>query len=248
MESRLRRDLVLVFALTLLFCISANHAQDRPTVTVTPSGFIAGEGTAAVTFTCIVSITPFLGILMRVNGSMLAVNELERTGITTGKINDTVSFLTFPTKAINNNSRVQCVALGESNIFSSNISFLVQGILSPPANLSVMEGSTLNSRRLSWNPPFTLDITDQDPDISGYRICLILTLTRPINSTCVVTQDTSYDLLNISVPFQLSVTALNVAGESSSSTPIIQEACDQAGTAGKCSYEDLFLFLLLCYF
>ena len=217
----------------MLVFINRGQSQDLM-ATMIPPGFTAVEGTAAVTFTCIVrSNERLIFNNIAVNGKMSTVDELERRGITQGTINETTSTLTIPTTRANNGTLLQCTAgtLMRSTRFR-NYTFLIQGVLSQPI---VMQESSSTSWRFHWNPPFTLDITNRDPDISGYRTCL--NLTQPTNSICVVSQDTSYEVLKIRVPFRLSVTALNAAGESNPSITF-QQACDQS--VGKC----LVLFVL----
>ena len=45
---------------------------------------------------------------------------------------------------------------------------LFLGLLDPPSNLR--STSTVTTISLSWDAPFTLDLTDITPDITGYKI------------------------------------------------------------------------------
>ena len=79
-------------------------------------------------------------------------------------------------------------------------------------------------RRLFWEAPETLDITDIEPDISNYRICTNL------SGVCIDTTDLEHVFPNVRIPIEFSVTAINVVGESNASIAI-WEPCDP--TTGK---------------
>ena len=95
---------------------------------------------------------------------------------------------------------------------------------------------------LTWDPPFTLDITDVDPDISGYVLYIRNTYTGSI--TVVNTIDPVYTL-EISIPncdtyaHEVSVAAiLNGGREGEATTPIIVNvtplvAMQPSGCTGK---------------
>ena len=74
-------------------------------------------------------------------------------------------------------------------------------------------------KRLIWEPPASLNITDVEPDISGYRICTNLT------EVCINTTELEYVFPNLRIPIQFSVTAVNLVGESNASVAF-HEPCD----------------------
>ncbi len=79
--------------------------------------------------------------------------------------------------------------------------------------MSAESFSTENTKHLTWTPPFTLDITDLDPDIT-YRVC------NNDTNTCVDTADTSYIFLTSNTKFSVKflVSACNPVGCSDNST------------------------------
>ena len=87
----------------------------------------------------------------------------------------------------------------------SNISLLL-GILAPPSELAIDHVNDYN-QRLTWTPPFTLDITDVDPDIT-YSVCCNVTV------NCTSTTNPYYDFPTLCDPAEFTVTALNPVGES----------------------------------
>ena len=220
------RRLSVIFSLILQYMLVGNCQNES--VTVSPAGFNASEG-SIVTFTCRVSSSAVTNNIL-VDGNNLPDEEKQRRGIgPTMNINETVSTVTIQASPVNNNITLSCltnVRTAEGNLITVESSgvpavLLVQGILSPPLPLD-LNSSSPNSKKLFWNPPFTLDITDQDPDITGYRVCMNLTE----NLFCVKTEDTIYEFPNIRILLQLSVTALNVVGESNASI-VFHQPCDQ---------------------
>ena len=68
-------------------------------------------------------------------------------------------------------------------------------------------------RRLSWNDPFILDITDVDPDI---KHCY--SLVDANKSYCLLVNQTEFTYLNINVPLLFTVSAVNVVREGNASS------------------------------
>ncbi len=79
------------------------------------------------------------------------------------------------------------------------------GLLEPPIVSDPVEYNDFN-RILTWTPPFTLDITDVDPDITGYRIC------NNSANTCVDTTDTSILFETMCDPVEYDISACNRVG------------------------------------
>ena len=92
------------------------------------------------------------------------------------------------------------------------------GLLEPPPDFIIVELDVVR-RQLSWSPPFTLDITDEDPDIIGYNIC------NNATGSCETVTETQFIFPNLQVPIEFSLSALNVVGESSNTT-IVHDPCN----------------------
>ena len=82
--------------------------------------------------------------------------------------------------------------------------------LNSTANLTIIS--------LTWEPPFTLDITGEDPDITGY--CVDVTTSMTLNSECVNETEFSYP-----VPpdagchvYSFTITPINIVGHGESNT------------------------------
>ena len=86
------------------------------------------------------------------------------------------------------------------------------GLLSPPPSLNVQSFTDLYHHSLIWNAPFTLDLTNIEPDITSYTVCNNLT------SNCVTTQEREYTFPNLCDPIMFSITAQNIVGEGSASS------------------------------
>ena len=69
-----------------------------------------------------------------------------------------------------------------------------------------------SANRLEWTPPFTLDITDQDPDISGYTLCTNVT------DVCYDLNSTNFDFPALCDSIKFTVTGINIVGKGSEST------------------------------
>ncbi len=191
------------------------------TVTLVPLAATVFEGSGAFVISCNVtagfselSVTSLIFLL---NGR-LPLTEMEQTnGIFTDFISETQTDLSIEARRINNNTRITCQAVlsvgGEPPriVNSPPRVFLVQGVLLPPSQLAIAPvDAAPYFRRLSWNPPFTLDVTNVDPDLS-FRICFIL---QSVTLMCTMTSATSYQFLNFMVSLQIIVRALNAPGES----------------------------------
>ena len=97
------------------------------------------------------------------------------------------------------------------------------GILDPPSNLTIVNQSA-SHRRLFWEAPESLDITDIEPDISNYSVCTNL------SGVCINTTELEHVFPNVRITIEFSVTAVNIVGESNASTAVY-EPCDP--TTGK---------------
>ena len=90
------------------------------------------------------------------------------------------------------------------------------GLLNAVRSLTSTTYSTLIS--LTWEPPFTLDITDVDPDITGYCVDVInSTSSVTLHSECEITETEFTYLMPperycYSTTFSLSITPFNIVG------------------------------------
>ncbi len=118
--------------------------------------------------------------------------------------------------------------------------FFFSGLLDPPTITEPIEHSTAHLI-LTWTPPFTLNITDLDPDIT-YRVC------NNDTNTCVYTADTSYIFPTTCFPVEYSVSACNPVGCSENATIISLPlpVCIQ-GIAKKGHYSLINIHLHLYY-
>ena len=85
--------------------------------------------------------------------------------------------------------------------------------------------------RLTWDKPFSLDITDVDPDIECYNVCYRLINETAENSHCACVNKTEYTFLCVSVPLLFTVSAVNVVGEGVASS-ILHDGCGCISTTG----------------
>ena len=233
------------FALTFFVClyfIFTCTAQNSPrTVMLTPAIYNASEGNSnAVQFTCTASPSSTLNrsadgarsaifstcthhnnLNFIVNRKLLSSVLKQDRGIEVCLVNSTTSVLYVLPLQVNHNSTVQCYIENPETDFSSIGVLMVQGLLSAPPALTIMNSTHPNYRLLSWTPPITLDLTDQEPDIIGYRVCFNISsldaAAAEIYLHCILTQDISYTYPNIRLPLQFSVTPLNVVGDGNSS-------------------------------
>ena len=72
---------------------------------------------------------------------------------------------------------------------------------------------------LTWDEPYTLNITDVEPDINHYRVC------SNLSTACKSTTSREFMFVNVGVNILFTVTAVNVVGEGNGST-IMHWACD----------------------
>ena len=148
------------------------------------------------------------GIL--VENAVIIVNEV------TGSFRQNIS---ITRNDANKNTTLVCIAdsFTLNDAHSDPVLFQVQGLLEAPPNVMLSEADDhYIMRRLSWNDPFSLDITDEDPDIKHYKICY--TLVDVNKSQCTLVNQTEFTFLNVSVPLLFTVSAVNVVGEGNTSS------------------------------
>ena len=227
--------LILLLWTVLSFSGNSALAQTAPTAVLNPAEGVNASLGSTVTFTCIINGTE--DVLWRVDGISDPTVQRQR-GITqnstVGQPDGTfISRIHVSSTMENNGIEILCRAIGAlSNGQSETVTLFVQGLLSSPTALGISdsEGPT---RRLSWTPPPTLDLTDVHPDISHYNVCSSI-----LNEvSCNDVQGTELSFLNIRIGIEFSVAAVNVVGEGNAST-INHEPCDS--TTGE------FMCVLMC--
>ena len=90
------------------------------------------------------------------------------------------------------------------------LSLFYLGYLSPPNVTYVMEPHFV---RFSWSAPFSLNITDYEPDILYYVIDIIIVDDN--TTTMITTTDTMYLLqpdLCLSSQYRVEIAAINIVG------------------------------------
>ena len=228
-----------ILVLMWLLFVSGRHSQ--LTAVVTPRGYNASlNPEASFTFQCDVTGTNIIQRL--VDGEPLTSQEIGDRGIsgsntiTVDEATDNFrSSLFILRNIINMNTTIECLATILSPILIWNTSepvlFKVQGLLDIPSNLMLSEADNQHMRRLSWDKPFSLDITDVDPDIECYNVCYSLINVTAEKSQCTCVNQTEYTFLCVSVPLLFTVSAVNVVGEGEA-TSILHDGCSCTSTTG----------------
>ena len=218
-----------LFVLLLASDLQISHGQN---LSFSPQSmnFVASEGSTRVNFTCSTTGSDVNTIVILVEGNEPTDEQRQMKGIEVMIFNTTTRLLSIETKASNNNTKLSCLAVfpGSTVITVPDppVNFQIQGLLSPPSDLLV-ESISLNLQRLLWTPPFSLDITLEDPDIIGYRVCAYYM--KP--AVCKNANSPYFDFLNLNLPLTFEVSAINVVGESNV-TSISRPACNQTLSPG----------------
>ena len=221
-----------VFFLLLLVFPKENCAQR--TAIITPRGYNASLDPEAKTiFEC--AVTGADGIQWLVDGLPSTREDVKSRGIgesavtivnkTTGSFRASIS---VERSVANRNTTIICIAkkflisltAGPGvDVPSDPVLFQVQGLLGSPPNLMLSEVDEQHVRRLSWDRPFSLDITDE-PDIKYYKVCYSLKFInagKPL-SQCTHINQTEFTFLYVGIPLLFTVSALNVVGEGNTSS------------------------------
>ena len=232
------RSNIEILLLLSLVLIKRNYAQ--LTAVITPRGYNASlDPEANFTFQC--DVTGTNSIQWLVDGQPSSAQEIRDQGISESTIitvdRATNSFrrsLSILRNIINRNTTIECIATDFSlNLInrSEPVLFKVQGLLDAPSNLMLSEAVNQRMRRLSWDEPFSLDITDVDPDIECYNMCYSLVNVSAEKSQCMCVNQTEYALLNVNIPLLFIVSAVNIVGVGNSST-VLYEAINCNATKG----------------
>ena len=166
--------------LLLNFVIQAlvKDKQASPTAVITPRGYIASLDTEfSFNFYC--DVTGADGIRWIVDGLLSTRPEIRNRGVreseliivnaTTGSLRRSIS---IERNITNQNTFIICQAesISSAGVSSEPVLFKIQGLLDAPSNLMLSEADNQHMRRLIWDEPFSLDITDIEPDISHYNV------------------------------------------------------------------------------
>ena len=204
----------------LLF-VRGRHSQ--LTAVVTPRGYNASlDPEASFTFHC--DVTSTNNVQWLVDGSPSFAQEIRDRGISESntiavdEATDRFRRSLFILRNITNrNTTIVCQVIatlsnGESRVINSDpVQFQIQGLLDAPSNVMLSEADNQHMHmRLSWEEPFSLDITDVDPDIECYNVCYSLVNVSAEKSQCTCVNQTEYTFLCVSVPLLFTVSAVNV--------------------------------------
>jgi hypothetical protein len=220
-----------------LFLVLIKQTYAQLTAVISPGGYNASlDPEASFSFQC--DATGANNIQWFVDGSPSPTQEIRERGISQSNIitvdeaTDSVKRSLFISRnIINRNTTIVCIATAISPTgdligdTSEPVLFKIQGFLDAPSNLMLSEADNQHMRRLSWDEPFSLDITDVDPDIECYNVCYSLVNVTAEKSQCTCVNQTQYTFLNVNIPLLFIVPAVNVVGVGNSST-VLHEATD----------------------
>ena len=230
-------------SLVLLWLLFVRGKHSQLTAVITPRGYNASlDPEASFTFQCDVSSSN--NVQWLVDGRPSTTQENRGRGISQSSIitvdEATDSFrisLSILRNIINRNTTIVCQVIAVlstgmvTGISSDPVQFQIQDFLDAPSNLMLSEADNQHMRRLSWDEPFSLDITNVDPDIECYNVCYSLVNVTAEKSQCTCVNQTEYTFLCVSVPLLFTVSAINVVGEGAA-TSILHDGCSCTSTTG----------------
>ena len=224
-----------VIILLLLILTEEQYAQTETTAVITPRGYNASlDPKATFTFQC--DVTGADDVQWIVDGLPPGRQEIINRGIlivtSVITVNEaTRSFrqnLSISRNVANQNTTIVCEAdsFTVNDVRSTPVLFQLQGLLGVPPNLLLTETESDDNlkfvKKITWDEPFTLDITDVEHDISNYKVCYSL-INSANKSQCTHVYQTEFTFLIVTISLEFTVYAVNVVGESNSSS-ILYEA------------------------
>ena len=216
-------------AVTLVLLTLIEEKCAQTTAIITPrNGYNASlDPEANFTFQC--DVTGADSVLWLVDGLLSTRQDIRNHGISESDViivdEATGSFrayISLSRNVANRNTTIICIAdiVLSAGVASDPVLFQVQGFLDTPSHLTLSEANNQHERRLSWDEPFSLDITDVDPDITHYKVCYTLINAEKL-SLCTHVNQTEYTFLYVSLPLLFTVSAVNVVGEGNSSSILL---------------------------
>ena len=215
-----------IFLVTTILVVS-EFVESQPSLTITPkSDYVAALHQSVTEFTC----TATNGTILRWNldyGTVIDSGEnVTNRGVTTTpaaelQLGSGVIVSILSISATQQNSRTVIICQTSKFITTENplaefvgifFMFQVQGILGAPPNTMLSEVNDQFVRILSWDPPFTLNITDIEPDILYYQICYNITMDDLVCLNVSSRDRREFRFLNIRDSLLFTVTAFNVVG------------------------------------
>ena len=216
------------FILSVLPILVKETACAQSTAIITPRGYNASlDPESSFTFHCSVTGHSVDGIQWLVDDVPSARQDIRNRGISESDvivINNTAgsykASIKLARNGANSNTTTTCIAVtfSSAGVASEPGFFKVQGLLDAPSNLMLSETDNQHTRKLSWDEPFSLDITDVEPDISHYNVCYSLVNVNKFQ--CVLVKKTEFTFLYVNVPLLFTVSAVNVVGEGNTSSTL----------------------------
>lgn len=221
---------ILSNSLSILFLFETCKCQDSA-INISPNleSYVAAEDSPIVNFTCTTTGAVPISLTALVDGAEPTVDVENTRQIQRSEPNATVRTLSIAPIALNNGTEISCLAVFNFTYIRAAVpvTLYVQGILLPPSNLRIV--SPMDAlQMLTWTAPFTQDILSVDPDISGYRVCYEFPFQAVV---CTITQDEFFRFINVDFTVTLTVSAINVVGESEVAT-FTRPACSQVLSSG----------------
>lgn len=101
---------------------------------------------------------------------------------------------------------------------------MILGLLDEPRDIG-SKAFNVTHTKIYWQAPFTLNVTDVEPDILDYTVCISID-TIITNSTCM-NESTKLEAVipNFNVHKNISVSAWNALGEGKAGQ-LLLDACD----------------------
>ena len=98
---------------------------------------------------------------------------------------------------------------------------------------SIMTASyNLSHNKVSWERPFSLEITTTEPDIYGYTVCTVTDFVFP--EECTNVTNNSFIIAKYSVNILVRIAANNIVGKSNQVEHLVNPCFNVLATGKKC--------------